>query len=119
MLRSNHTYIQKRCGSFMTEVPFSLPESSFGLNQKEFQCKLNIDREGRLIGLSNLVAKEAFSWLGGNSPGYSTASCGPKMLCFILLSVSELEEERAESYHRNEKLWEADGCSLFATERES
>lgn len=45
----------------MTEVPFSLPESSFGLNQKEFQCKLNIDREGRLIGLSNLVAKEAFS----------------------------------------------------------
>lgn len=36
-----------------------------------------------------------------------------------LLSVSELEEERAESYHRNEKLWEADGCSLLATERES
>lgn len=53
------------------------------LNQKGFQCKLNIDGEGWLIGLSNLVAKEAFFWLGGNSPGYSTASCGPKMLCFI------------------------------------
>lgn len=54
-----------------------------GLNQKRLQCKLNIDREGRLIGLSHLVAKEAFSWLGGNSPGCSTASCGPKMLYFI------------------------------------
>lgn len=31
------------------------------LNQKGLQCKLNIDGEERLIGLSNLVAKEAFS----------------------------------------------------------
>lgn len=44
---------------------------------------MNIDREGRLIGLSNLVAKEAFSRLGGNSPGCPAAPCGPKMLCVI------------------------------------
>lgn len=54
-----------------------------GLNQKRLQCKLNIDREGRLIGLSNLVAKEAFFGFGGNSPGCSAASCGPKIPCFI------------------------------------
>lgn len=35
--------------------------------------------------------------------------------CFLFLSW----KRRTESYHRDEKLWEADGCSLLATERES
>lgn len=65
-----------------------------GLNQKGLLWKLNTDRERRLIGLRYLVAKEAFSWLGGNSPGCSAASCGPSMLCFLSCFLSWKRKEQ-------------------------
>lgn len=65
-----------------------------GLNQKGLLWKLNIDRERRLIGLRYLVAKEAFSWLGGNSPGCSAASCEPSMLCFLSCFLSWKRKEQ-------------------------
>lgn len=65
-----------------------------GLNQKGLLWKLNIDRERRLIVLSYLVAKEAFSWLGGNSLGCSAASCGPSMLCFLSCFLSWKRKEQ-------------------------
>lgn len=63
-----------------------------GLLRKHFS-----DWEGTLLGVLQLLVSALLS---------------------LLLAVSDLDKERAESYHRNGKLCGADGCSVLAAERE-